>query len=231
MSLARTIQNGSLCTQGNTWKFAFTKLILQFLQLIPPLNRMLERGPRWEGMIRYNWQNGLHFLGDAYGGITLPQVYCSPVSPSLKHLGVNFTDDIIFRNDKKGMFQLVVLIHSLGELDVARKALPGLEKLSNHYVLPHEATFILQVSEINAIPADIGNDVYRLATADEFASTESLCRGRPAPQYYDMYRIRKQLHGKSFAIVRPDRFLYAACDTAEQLQTICKGIRSTLGIL
>lgn len=129
------------------------------------------------------------------------------------------------------MFQLVVLIHSLGELDVARKALPGLEKLSNHYVLPHEATFILQVSEINAIPADIGNDVYRLATADEFASTESLCRGRPAPQYYDMYRIRKQLHGKSFAIVRPDRFLYAACDTAEQLQTICKGIRSTLGIL
>jgi hypothetical protein len=192
---------------------------------------MLEKGPRWEGLIQYKWQNGLPFLGDAYGGITLPQVYCSPVSSSLKHLEVSFTDDVIFRKDKKGMFQLVVLLQSLGELEAARKALASLEKLSNHYVLPNEATFIVQASKLNVVPTDIGNNVFRLATADEFASIESLCSGRPVPQYYDMYRMRKELHSKSFAIVRPDRFLYAACDTAEQLQTICKGIQSTLGLL
>ena len=192
---------------------------------------MLEKGPRVDGMIRYKWQNGLPFLGDAYGGITLPQVYCSPVSTSLKHEGVRFSDDVIFGKDKKGLFQLVVLLRSLAELDAARTAIHGLEKLSNNYVLPQEATFIVQASNLKGVPGCIANDVFRLATGGEFAATESLCKGRPAPKFYDMYRMRKDLYGQRYAIIRPDRFVYAACNTPEQLQVICEGIERTLGLV
>jgi hypothetical protein len=231
VSLARTIQNGSLCTQGDTWKFALIKLICWFLQLIPLSRRIIEKGPRAEGMIRYKWQKGLPFVGDANGGISLPQVYCAPVSPSMKHLGVSFTDDEIFRKGKKGIFQLVVLLKNLSELGAAREALSGLEKLQSHFVIPQEATFIVQTSKIEVLPADVGSDVFRLATADEFLSTESLCKFRPAPQYYNMYQMRESLHGSTFVIVRPDRVIYAACKTAEQLKRICDGIPQILGLL
>lgn len=226
-SLSTTIQNGRLCTQGNTWRFAFTKLVFRVMQLIPPLNRTLEKGPRAAGMIRYEWENGLPFLSDEYGGICLPQVYCSPAS-SPKGAGVSFTDDVIFQRDKKGMFQLLVLLDSIAELDESRKDLSDLDKLSGNYVIPHEATFLVQASEVKDSTADIGNNVFRLATAEEFATTESLCKSRPVPQFYDMYRIKKDLQGMSYAIVRPDRFLYAACDTAAQLQTICGGIQRNI---
>ena len=181
-------------------------------------------------LIRYTWEAGLPFLRNAYGGLCLPQVYCAPVSPFAKELKVSFTDDVIFRKGKKGMFQLVVLLKSLQDVDTARRAIQGLEKLSGNYVLPHEATFIILTPEIKAIPGDIGNDVFRLATGEEFAVSGTICKGRPVPRYYDMYQISTDLHKKTFAIVRPDRFLYAACDTAEQLQDICRDIRPTLGL-
>lgn len=142
-----------------------------------------------------------------------------------------FTDDVIFQKSKKGMFQLVVLLESLADLEATRNSLHGIDKLSGDYVLAEEATFIVQASEVKGIRADIGNDVFRLATAEEFAATKSLCKDRPAPQYYDMFRMKKDLHGNSFAIVRPDRFLYAACDIVEQLHEICAGIQRTLGLL
>jgi hypothetical protein len=206
------------------------KLFFRFFQLIPVLNRKLEKGPRRDGMIRYNWRDGLPFLGDSYGGLSLPQVYCSPVSSSPKALEVMFTDDVIFQKSKKGMFQLVVLMESLADLGTTRKLLLGIDGLSNHYLLAEEATFIVQTPAVNCNTVGVGNDVFRIATAAEFAATESLCRNRPAPQYYDMYRMKKGIYGKNFAIVRPDRFLYAACDTTDQLHRICKGMRRTLGL-
>lgn len=200
------------------------------MQLIPVLNRKLERGPRRDGMIRYNWQAGLPFLGDSYGGLSLPQIYCSPVSSPAKALEVMFTDDVIFQKSKKGMFQLVVLLESLAGLEAGRKSLLGIDDLSNHYLLAEEATFIVQRPILKAVLLDVGNDVFRIATADEFAATKLLCKNRPAPQYYDMYRMKRELHGKTFVIVRPDRFVYAACDTADHLQRICKGMTRTLGL-
>jgi hypothetical protein len=206
------------------------KLVLRLMQLIPSLNRKLEMGPRRDGMISYKWQGGLPFLGDSYGGLSLPQVYCAQVSPSSKVPAVMFTDDVIFQKSKKGMLQLLVLLDTLEDLEAVRSSLHGIDKLSGDYIQAEEATFIVQESEIKYVPVDFGTEVFRLATADEFAATESLCKDRPVPRYYDPHRMKKNLHGKSFAIVRPDRFLYAACDTAEQLHRICRGIQRTLGI-
>ena len=229
-SLAATIVNGRLCTEANSWIFAFIKLLIRFIQLFPAGRHWLELGPRREGMTRYKWQDGLPFLPAFNGGISLPQVYCAPIDTVSKDLQVSFTDDVIFRPDKEGSFQIVVLLRSLSELEEARKALEAVEKLPDRYIIASEATFIVQHSEPRSCPR-IGTDVFRLATAEDFCSSGSLCDGRPIPQFYDMYRMKKDLGGKRFAIVRRDRFLYAACDTAEDLEHICKGIQHTLGLL
>jgi hypothetical protein len=207
------------------------KLLFRFMQAIPSLNRTLEKGPRAKGMIRYAWKEGLPFLGEAHGGICLPQVYCAPLFKHPKDIGVSFTDDIIFGRHKVGIFQLVVLLESLQDLEHARIALHGLRKQPRIYVLPEETTFILQAPQVSILQPNIGDDVFRLATADEFASNELLCRGRPVPQYHDMYQMKKDLRGKRFVIVRPDRFVYAACDTAAQLESICENIPKILGII
>lgn len=231
-SLASTIANGRLCTEGNTWRFRLLQVVLHVMQLIPSWKRWLEMGPRREGMIRYQWQDGLPFLADFHGGVCLPQVYCTSIDSSSfsKELRVQFTDDVIFGQDKKGLFQLLVLLNSCSELEAARKTICDLERTSSsQYVQPQEATYIIQTSEVSHFPG-VGANVFRLATAAEFASSESLCRNRPPPQRYNMYHMKKNLHGKRFAIVRPDRFLYAACDTARELKGICQGIQSTLAV-
>lgn len=201
------------------------------MQAIPSLNRTLERGPRVKGMIRYKWHEGLPFLGDAHGGISLPQVYCAPVSSQLKNSGVRFTDDVIFARDKVGLFQLVVLLDNLHGLRHTRNVILGLGKLSGGYILSEEATFIVRTALVGGLLSDIDDDVFRLATAEEFAADETLCKARPVPQYYDMNQLSKDLDGKRFVIVRPDRFVYAACHTASQLQSICEGIPKSLGII
>jgi hypothetical protein len=230
VSLAKTIRNGKLCTQGNTWQFTFLKLFFRIMQLIPFMNRQVERGPRIDGMIQYHWQKGLPCLDDSCGGVTLPQVYCSPLISSWKTIKVMFTDDVIFEKSKKGMFQLVVLLKHLPDLQATRKSVLDIDEASKGYLLAEETTFIVQNSVVRDDPIDIGNDVFRLATADEFAATESLCKGRPVPKYYDMYQMKKELRGKTFVIVRPDRFVYGACDTANELHRIIQGMHERIGL-
>ncbi|KAG4441837.1 hypothetical protein IFR05_002701 [Cadophora sp. M221] len=230
ISLAKTIKNGELCTQGDTWSFVFAKLLIRIMQMIPSMNRKLEAGPSRECMIRYKAQEGLPFLGDFCGGRSLPQVYCAPISRCVQGLGVRFTDDVIFGPNKKGIFQILVLSKSLADLAAIRKALVGIGELARELLIEDEATFIVQDSEVRGLGVDVGDDVYRLATGEEFAADQTLCNGRPAPQLYDMNRIEKDLNGMTFIIVRPDRFVYAACETAEQLHSICRGIRNTVGL-
>ncbi|KAK0118530.1 hypothetical protein ONS95_007420 [Cadophora gregata] len=229
-SLATTIDNGRLCTEGNTWRFVFMKLLLRFMQLIPPLNRKLEAGPRGQGMIRYKAEEGLPFLREFHGGISLPQVYCASLMSCSKELRVQFTDNVIFAPSKKGMFQVLVLLKNLSELTSFKSALSGIDKMSGGFLSEKEATFLVQDSKVKSSGTTVGDDVYRLATGEEFAADEDLCRGRPVPQYYDMYRIGTDLGGMTFIIVRPDKFVYAACKTAVELHRICGGIRKTLGL-
>ncbi|KAH7416689.1 monooxygenase [Cadophora sp. MPI-SDFR-AT-0126] len=230
ISLAKTIYNGKLCTEGNTWKFLFTKILIRFMQMIPPLNRALEVGPRREGMIRYKPLEGLPFLGKSHGGISLPQVYCAPLLSCSKNLKVQFTDDVIFAKGKKGMFQILVLLRNISDLVKFKTALEGIDELAGDFLFGREATFLVQDSEARSAGTEGGDNVYRLATGEEFAADDNLCRDRPVPQFYDMHRIRKDLGGMTFIIVRPDRFVYAACQTAEELHAICAGIRETLGL-
>jgi hypothetical protein len=141
---------------------------------------------------------------------------------------VIFSDDVIFRQGKKGIFQIVVLLNDIFEPDEARVSLRNLGESSDNYVISEEATFIIQDSEPRR-HSGVGTDVFRLATAAEFTSS-SLCKGRPEPEHYDMYKLKRALHGKRYAIVRQDRFVYAACNTKDELERICGGIQQTLGL-
>lgn len=150
--------------------------------------------PRRSGLIRYQWQEGLPFCLNLGGGVGFPQVYCTPIDPSSTDSEVLFSDDIIFRQGREGIFQLVVLLKSLSELGAARLALQNVDKLSEKYVVAEEATFIVQSTETQNCNG-VGIDVFHLATPAEFASSP-LCRGRAEPEFYDMYKLKEELRGK-----------------------------------
>jgi hypothetical protein len=172
-------------------------------------------------MIEYEYQQGMSFLPDLGGGRCFPQAYCLSLEPSKDENRVEFTDDIIFAPAKKGLFQLVVLLDRVDQVRTAADALHDVEKLSQGTVITSEATFAVHdtgaaVESSFALPPGSGK-VVRVATASEFALDERICGGRPAPLYYDEYRMKKEAKGMSFVILRQDRFIFAACADKAQL--------------
>lgn len=171
---------------------------LWFVQLIPSWKHQLEMGSRRMGMTTYDYEPGMTFVPGS-GGKQLPQVYCKEAG---KEDGkVLFTDDIIF-GGKKGLFQILVLLDCAEEYEATKEALVGVEN-------GEEATFLVHD------PYASKKGIFRIATAAEFAADE-VCAGRPVPMHYDEYRLKKEV-GKRFVVVRPDRFIFAACDDREGL--------------
>jgi hypothetical protein len=202
-------------------KIVFRNWYLWLLQLIPKQKHRLEMGPRRFGMIEYEYQRGMPFLPDLGGGRCFPQVYCVSLEPSKDEKSVTFTDDIIFAPGKKGLFQLVVLLDRMDQITTAAKALHDVEKLSQGAIISSETTFAVHdtlaaMESTFALPSGSGK-VVRIATASEFALDERMCGGRPAPLYYDEYRMLKEAKGMSFVVLRQDRFIFAACADKAQL--------------
>lgn len=194
------------------------------VQLIPSWRRWLEKGNRREGMVEYHWEDnkGMLFLPQFGGGGNFPQVYCMKLDGKNT---VQFTDDVIFAEDKKALFQIVVLLESAQDLQQAQAGLLGVGKASHGVVQEDEATFIIHSTDPQ-IPAISSCDVYRLATGSEFSADVDLCGGRPEPRYYDPERMMKECQNKRFVILRPDRFVCAACDTSDELQGAAKQLFS-----
>jgi hypothetical protein len=234
-SLAATIQNGAYVTESDPWKAFWRDWYIWALQLIPSWKRDLEKGPRKDGMIRYQYQPGMPFLPQYGGGVCFPQVYCAGLGGAPNAGRVAFTDDLIRGPTKEGLFQVVVLVDRIDEVASAVGALTGLSQLSHGIVREDEATIF--VHDLKAkLPSDLKMEVdqkaqlARIATASEFAADKRLCRNRPAPKYYDAYRMKHEVHGKKFVIIRPDRFVYAACSSLKELQRVAKLIPQALTI-
>lgn len=223
-SLASTIENGTYLTTAGPIKELVRDWYLWAVQLIPSWRRWLEQGNRREGMVKYHWEDnkGMAFLPQYGGGGNFPQVYCMKLDGKNK---VQFTDDVIFAEDKKALFQIIVLLEKAGDLQQAQAGLLGVGKASNGVVQEEDATFIIHSTDPQ-LPAINGRDVYRLATGVEFSADVGLCGGRPEPRYYDPERMMKESQNKRFIILRPDRFVFAACDTADELQGAAKELCS-----
>ncbi|KAJ5936560.1 hypothetical protein N7466_003010 [Penicillium verhagenii] len=217
-SLASTIGNGEFVTESNPIKIFIRDWSLFFMHFVPSWRRDLRLGRRKEGLVQYQYSPGLPFNPDHNGGICLPQIYLTPVCASSE---VFFSDDIIFGKGKKGMLQLLVYLQSTDELAMASKAISSIQGFSKEEINASEVTYIIETVGIDtkATTANGASSIYRLATAREFAES-SLCLGRPEPEYYDSLCLRRALKANKYVLVRPDRFIYAACDEITQLDTI-----------
>ncbi|KAJ9603784.1 hypothetical protein H2200_011970 [Cladophialophora chaetospira] len=234
-SLASTVANGNLTTARNPLKIFLRDWSLWMMQLIPAWRHQLELGPRALGMVRYKYTKGMAFLPDMAGGGCLPQVYCRAVchSTSGKSRAVQFTDDVLLNGSRtNALLRLLVVVENMKEVEESWAELKGinLEEASNGEVQASSAMFLIHSLENQQsmphpdLPLE---NLYQVATADEFAASDA-CKNRPYPTGYDMHRIRKDLQEKRYVLVRPDRFVYAACNTGGELLAACERISTTL---
>ncbi|CCT75087.1 uncharacterized protein FFUJ_11171 [Fusarium fujikuroi IMI 58289] len=217
-SLRSTVENGEYVTQSNTFKAFLRDCYFYLAQLVPSWKHWLQLGNRRDGMTKYQWKpgTGMAFLPSLGGGVMFPQVYAASTTHSLTRQPVFFTDDIIFDRQKKGIFQVVVIMQLGGSIDDIEAALDGLQELSAGALQDREATWFLDSTD--SPPSHLkGPSIYRLASAEEFAREPRLCAGRPEPVGYDALRMSKEVGEKTFVILRPDRFVFAACDTRSEL--------------
>lgn len=124
-----------------------------------------------------------------------------------------------------------MLLTSLEDFSSALNAVAELETIFADCGLPVGITVILEDVALSA--TDIKSEkpssvnVYRVATADEFAQSP-LCRNRPRPDGYDPYRLGKNVDHKRFIFLRPDRIIFAACDTKDEVNDATEHIAAFL---
>jgi hypothetical protein len=220
-------------TERNPINIFLRDTYLSLVQLIPSWKRWLEQGARRDGMCRYTYSAGLHFVAELGGGLLLPQVYARPLVPN--ESDIIFTDDVIHASDKQGLFQLVILLDSTDELSATLQHIQSLDidSLSNNIVkqsdcvtIIHDLASTLPTSQQKEFERQRSR-IVRVASATEFAAS-TLCKDRPEPRYYDPYRIRQEVQGRRFVLVRPDRFVFAACANIEELSSALRQIEPIL---
>ncbi len=236
-SLAATVHNGSLTTARNPWKIFVRDWTLWLMQLVPSWRHQLQLGPRAHGMGRYKYASGMAFLPDMAGGGCFPQVYCRSIYHPTKGdpPAVRFTDDVLLNGSRaNAILRLMVVADNMQQAEEAWSELNilDLEKSSSGELQAKSAMFLihaptLDIEQQNASKHIPPESLYRIATAEEFAASE-LCRNRPYPTGYDMQRISKEVRGKKFVLLRPDRFVFAACNTGDELLAACSRISTTL---
>lgn len=190
------------------------------MQYIPSWKHWLELGPRAEGPVQYAHAPGLPFLPDMSGGGCFAQTYC--VAASGTESRVFFTDDAIFASSKKCPFQVVALLPDLEALAPTLGELEGIEQVASRLLCFSEATIFVPRTSVPPGAEGPSGRLYRSATAEEFGRSK-LCYGRPFPRGYNENLMWHSMSGKRYVILRPDRFVFAACNTAAELSaTACR---------
>lgn len=218
-SLASTVRNGDMVNSKDPVKIIIRDWALWLVQLIPPIKRWIELGPQQNGRMKYKHHGEMPFVAQHSGGMLFSQTYCIGLG-GIANGNVCFTDDVIFAPGKKGLFQIVVLLNrTLSELHESRQVIAGLNSSCAH-LYPGEATFFVrrQYAQIDLAPWKLKLDsVYRTVSAGEFEQS-SLCIGRPAPHGYREYDMWSGVNGRKYVILRADRFVFAACNYASELE-------------
>ena len=219
-SLTSTVRNGDMVNTKSPIKIFVRDWGLWLLQLIPPIKKWIELGPRQASRMRYQHVGRMPFMPEFKGGALFSQTYCVALDCAMKSPTVRFTDDIIFAEDKKALFQIVILLDDeLSRLQRIRTSLEGLESICP-WLCPAESTVFVRRPSLSREPAfqfDTLQGVHRTATAEEFERS-ALCGGRPAPRGYREFDMWAGLENKTFIILRADRFVFAACETRRELE-------------
>ncbi|RAK74638.1 putative monooxygenase [Aspergillus fijiensis CBS 313.89] len=209
ISLATTVRNGELVCERNLLKILFRDWSLWLLQLLPGYREQLRHGRRDKASFRLRHSAGMPFVPELNGGVYLPQVYCR--TPTGKVL---FTDDAIYRSGSKSLFRVFIYLQRSNEVASARDTLEGIEEWSRGEFHSHDVPIL--VEEMSPKDAIRMPNVFHIASVEEF-SRSPLCSQRPAPLSYDPCLIRESIKAK-YVIVRPDRFVFAACNEPGELK-------------
>lgn len=241
-SLASTIENGNFCNEPSRIKAFIRNWYLWTYQLIPSWKHDLQLGARREGMTKYDYGPGMPFMPEYLGGKSFPQVFSAPIDGPAPPIPT-FTDDSIFAPVKTGIFQIVALLDSIDQIRSARADISHIQHPESLLTLdPAEATYIVhgEVPSIRDAPALLGKEIpseniIRVLGGDEYVAAGHTAAAlekhfpRPEPLYYDPNRIRKDLgNDKVYVIVRWDRFVFAACRNAAELERAVAALESTL---
>ncbi|KAG0645327.1 3-(3-hydroxy-phenyl)propionate 3-hydroxycinnamic acid hydroxylase [Hyphodiscus hymeniophilus] len=217
-SLAATIVNGNFCNERSKVKTLLRNWYFWVLQLVPRWKHWLELGQRQGELTHYTHAPGLPFLPNMGGGRTFPQVFCAPYSSLTCNMRPLFTDDVIFGvgvTAKTGIFQLVVLLDSAAEVNGAAQDLAELYGIQTPYIKIHEATYLIAKADRRDVAEKKEVEgIWRLVDAGEYDA--DVWRGLPEPLGYDVRRLRREVRGR-YVILRPDRFVFAACSTGRDL--------------
>ena len=216
-ALDYTMKIGAILEERNPVKVFLRDWLLWGLQLIPLLRETIQEQPIEAP--RYDYADGMAFLPNLGGGRAFFQVYCRRLDDPT----IMFSDNVIFSARKKSLFQLVVLARSVEHACSECFALTKLAiKHQKWKCIIQQSTVI--VHDLEATPSDVDqwapDQVIRPATAEEF-SDSCLCEGRAKPSGYDPFLLKKQHPNKTYIVVRPDVFTFAACaDTTELLSAL-----------
>lgn len=186
-------------------------------------------------MTKYDWENGMPFLPRFGGGKSFPQVFSAPIDGPAPPIP-SFTDDAIFSPEKKDVFQVVALLDSVDQIEVARAEIERVEAV-DIMLNPSNATYIIH-DEVPAVPAlslptssskntirVLGSKEYEAAGLTEIALKHTFKRHPPI--MYDQNRIRKDLGADiRYVIVRWDRFVFASCRNLQELQNAAAQIEN-----
>ena len=203
-ALGLTMKQGALFTETNPLKIFLRDWMFWISQRIPYLanaHREAMKAPP-----AYQYEEGMSFIPDMQGGVSMEQVYVRAADGE-----VRFSDDVVF-GSKSGHFQLVVLVDSMGE--VAEAANLFKETSSNPII--EEATYI--VHDLEAELSSKTSNVARIASAEDFEHSP-LSRGRPPADEYHPHLLKIRHPGRKYILVRPDRFVFAACNDFSGLST------------
>lgn len=180
-------------------------------------------------MTKYEHEGDMPFMPELGGGKCFPQVYCIDLNGSSAN--VCFTDDVIWNNQKKCLFQLLVLPKTLQSMSSLTKSVDTLLSrpgsplaLKDTTIILDDVSFITPKGPLNLPPY---RQFYRVASGEEFAVSK-LCYGRPKPKGYDPYRLGKEVNHCPLVILRPDRFVFAACKDIKDLESALKQLREFL---
>lgn len=179
------------------------------------------------------------FLPQYGGGSSFPQVFAAPLNEPAPSTPA-FTDDAIFANGKRGIFQIAVLLETAMQINVAQRELAEVISRNQTIIDTAETTYIIHshlpvLVAAQRVPhtSNDSKNIVRVIDADEYINAGLInapsSNRRPNPLYYDPNRIRRDL-GKQirYVVVRWDRIVFAACRDTQQLQQALDLIDSCL---
>jgi hypothetical protein len=213
-ALNLTMERGATFEERNPVKIFCRDWMLWFMQRTPWLRERLEASQ--SELPSYQYGEGMSFFPDLQGGVSFSQIYV--VTPDGR---VRFSDDFIFGPEKQNLFQIIILVDNLSEVSEGANELKKVEATTAKSMID-EATYIVHDLEAD-VDGKNGLNIARIASTAEF-NNSPLSSGRIPAVRYDPYLLKVQHRGRRYIIVRPDRFVFAACKDGSEVSRALEAV-------